>query len=574
MTEIQRGDPQRVPVPSREGSQSATPGSSRAATLARLASRPFELLVVGGGATGAAVARDAALRGLAVALCDACDYAGQTSSNSSKLIHGGLRYLQYGDLPLVFEGLSERQRLMRIAPHLCRPIEFLFPGYCGERPGLRTLGVGIALYNALGLWRPPAASRHVPAHEVYALAPALRSAGLEGAEVYVDCQTDDARLVLENILDAEAAGATCANHLFVETIARDRRGRARGAIMVDRETGTRFEIEARLVASATGPFTDGFLGGPRRLRPTLGVHLVFDAERVPHDGRAIVLRSPRDNRIFFVLPAGARTIVGTTDTDFAPVEDPDRPPRVGDEIRARGSDVAYLLEAVHHAFPSLAIGPTDVLSTFAGLRPLLAADAHTPSETSREHEIGRAPDGTFTIAGGKLTTNRRMAEETVDKVVEALRAEGVERPLARCTTASRSLPGGGPLPGALGAHEFGADVATRIGGAYGARAAQVLAILAEAPDLATRIDPELGYLWAEVVHAARHEHARDLSDVLGRRVPIFRDARDQGLAIAHRAATLIGAELGWDAPRREHEIGRYRDDVERSRRWRHELLQG
>jgi glycerol-3-phosphate dehydrogenase len=561
MTETQIGDPRRIPAP------------SRAATLARLAARPFELLVVGGGATGAAVARDAALRGLEVALCDAGDYAGQTSSNSSKLIHGGLRYLQYGDLPLVFEGLSERRRLMRIAPHLCRPIEFLFPGYRGERPGLATLGAGIALYNALALWRPPATSRHVAAHHVYELAPALRSAGLEGAQIYVDCQTDDARLVLENVLDAEAAGAACANHLFVAAIERDRRGRARGARVIDRETGAHFQIQARLIASATGPFTDGFLDGARRLRPTLGVHLVFDAERVPHGGRAIVLRSPRDNRLFFVLPAGARTIVGTTDTDFAPVEDPGRPPRVGDEIRARGADVAYLIEAVRHAFPSLALGPSDVLSTYAGLRPLLAANAQSPSETSREHEIARGPDGILTIAGGKLTTNRRMAEEAVDRVVETLRATGLERPLAPCTTAARPLPGGGPPPTALGAHEFGTDVIARIGGAYGARAGELLSIVGEAPGLGARIDPELGYLWAEVVHAARHEHARGLDDALCRRVPIFRDARDQGLAIAGRAAALVGAELGWDGHRQTREIENYRATVDLSRRWRAEINQ-
>jgi glycerol-3-phosphate dehydrogenase len=549
-----------------------SPPARRAATLARLAARPFELLVVGGGATGAAIARDAALRGLEVALCDAGDFAGQTSSNSSQLIHGGLRYLQYGDLPLVFEGLRERRRLLRIAPHLCRPIEFLFPGYRGESPGLATLGAGIALYNALALWRPPATSRQVAAHEVYRLVPALRSAGLAGAQIYVDCQTDDARLVLENVLDAEAAGATCANHLFVKEILHDRRGRAEAAAVIDPETGDEFEIRARLLASATGPFTDGFLGGARRrLRPTLGVHLVFDAGRVPHGGRAIVLRSPRDNRLFFVLPAGPRTVVGTTDTDFAPAEDPERPPRVGDEIRARGADVTYLIEALRHAFPSLGLGPGDVLSTYAGLRPLLAESAQSPSETSREHEISRGPDGVFTIAGGKLTTNRRMAEEAVDRVVEALRASGLERPLADCSTATRSLPGGGPPPAALDAHEFGADIAARIAGAYGARAGQLLALVSESPGLAARLDPELGFIWAEVVHAVRREQARDLADVFARRVPIFRDARNQGLTIAAQAAALIGPELGWDAPRQAREIEKYRATVEHSRRWQREI---
>jgi glycerol-3-phosphate dehydrogenase len=342
--------------------------------------------------------------------------------------------------------------------------------------------------------------------------------------------------------------------------------------VVDPETGDELEIRARLIASATGPFTDGFLSGARRrLRPTLGVHLVFDAGRVPHGGRAIVLRSPRDNRLFFVLPAGPRTVVGTTDTDFAPAENPGRPPRVGDEIRARGSDVAYLIEALRHAFPSLALRPADVLSTYAGLRPLLAANAQSPSETSREHEISRGPDGVLIIAGGKLTTNRRMAEEAVNRVSEELRATGLERPLDDCSTATRSLPGGGPPPAALGAHEFGSDVAARIAGAYGARAGELLAIVSETPALAARLDPELGFIWAEVVHAVRRERARDLADVFTRRVPIFRDARTQGLTLAARAAALIGAELGWNGPRQTREIEKYRATVAHSRRWQTEI---
>jgi glycerol-3-phosphate dehydrogenase len=555
-------------------SETAATGA-RASTLRRLASESFDLLIVGGGATGAAIARDAALRGVNVALVDAGDFAGQTSSHSSKHIHGGLRYLQYADFPLVFEGLRERHRLMSTAPHLCRPIEFIFPGYRGERPGLFTLGAGIALYNALALWRPPAASRRLDAHALYSLAPHLRSAGLEGAAAYVDCQTDDARLVLENVLDAERAGAACANHLRVVEIARDRRGRARGATVVDGDTGARFELRARLLLSATGPFTDGFLAtgfqaGPRRLRPTLGVHLVFDAARLPHGGRALVLRTPQDNRLYFVLPAGQRTIVGTTDTDFAPVEDPTRGPRVGDEIRARGADVTYLLEAVRHAFPSLALGADDVVSTFAGLRPLLAGNAHTPSETSREHEIARTPDGLVIVAGGKLTTLRRMAEEATNVVVEALRAAGLERALGPSATRHRPLPGGGPPPEALAAPELAPDVRVRLG-VYGTRAAELLALTAGSPALAERIDPGLPYLWAEVVHAARHERAQDLADVLVRRLPLFRDAADQGLAAAGPAAELVGDELGWDAGRRARAVADYQEAVRVSRRWQTEL---
>jgi len=547
-----------------------TPAARRAATLERFASRVFDLLIVGGGASGAATARDAALRGLDVALCDAGDFAAETSSQSSKLIHGGLRYLQYGNLHLVFEGLTERRRLMHAAPHLCRPIEFLFPGYQGESPGLSTLGVGIALYNALALWRPPAQGRRLSAHDLYGLAPHLRAAGLAGAMAYVDCQTDDARLVLENVLDAEASGATVANHLRAESLLRDRRGRVTGAVLADAETGARFETRARVVLSATGPFTDAFVEdktGSHRLRPTLGVHLVFDATRVPNHGRAMVLRSPRDNRLFFVLPAGPRTVVGTTDTDWPSP----RPPRIDDDIRAHGDDVAYLLEAANHAFPSLGLGPDDVLSTYAALRPLLATSAHTPSETSREHEIARAADGLLLIAGGKLTTLRRMGEEAVDRAVEALQAAGLERAIQRCATTDRLLPGGGPPPAALEEAGLDADVHARLAGAYGGRADQVLQLARSAPELAARIDPELPYFWAEVVHAVRFEHARAVGDVLRRRVPLFRDARDQGLGAAERVAAILSDELGWPPAPRERALADYRSAVERSRRWRDEF---
>jgi len=459
---------------------------------------------------------------------------------------------------------------MRTAPHLCRPIEFLFPGYHGERPSVSTLAVGVALYNALALWRPPASrGRRLSPGALYSLAPHLRTARLAGAVAYVDCQTDDARLVLENVLDAEANGATVANHLRAERLLHDHRGRVVGAALADPETGARFEARARLVISATGPFTDSFLssdgdGAPHRLRPTLGVHLVFDAARLPHRDKALVLRSPRDNRVFFALPAGPRTIVGTTDTDWTAA----RPPRVDDDIRARGEDVAYLLEAANHAFPSLGLSEDDVLSTYAGLRPLLATSAHSPSETSREHEIASAGNGVLAIAGGKLTTLRRMGEEVVDRSVEVLQAAGLERPLEPCRTADRPLPGGGALPDALAAARLDADVTAHLAVAYGTRADRVLALASASPELARRIDPELPHLWAEVVHAARAEHARDVTDVLRRRIPVFRDARDQGLGAADRVAAILADELTWTPARRARAIEDYRAAVASSRRWR------
>ena len=546
----------------------------RQAALKRLGEDELDVLGVGGGATGAGIARDAVLRGLSVGLCEAGDFAGQTSSRSSQLIHGGLRYLQYGNLGLVFEGLSERRRLMATAPHLCRPVEFLFPAYHGERPSLRVIGAGIAIYNALALWRPPAQRRRLDPSATFEASPLLRAAGLTGAQLYTDCQTDDARLVLETILDAESAGAAVLSRLRVLSIARDRRGRARAAIAVDGDSRAEVEIRARVIVNATGPFSDAFDRGRHSLRPTMGVHLVFDAGRLDLGGRAVVLRSPRDGRVFFALPRGHRSVIGTTDTDW-PSADPGHAadgtngvPTVDSEIYAGRADVDYLLEAAAHAFPAARLGPDDVIATYAGLRPLIAAPAHTASSTSREHEILREPDGIVTVTGGKLTTFRRMAEETTDILVQLLRDRGVERPIGPCLTRTRPLPGAGAPPPMLADHELAADVRDHLLATYGARCAGVLAELEAHAELARRIDPELPYIWAEIVHAARTEHALDVEDALARRVPLLRDARDQGLGAAPRASELMARVLGWSAERRALSVERYRAAVAMTRRWR------
>lgn len=542
--------------------------SERQRTLRRLDDEPFELLVIGGGATGAGIARDAALRGLTVALVEAGDFAGETSSHSSKLIHGGLRYLQYGDLRLVFEALTERRRLMANAPHLCRPLEFLFPAYRGLAPRLTTLGAGIVLYNALALWREPVAGRRLDPGEVFTLSPLLRTAGLEGAQLYVDCQTDDARLVLENVLDARAAGAVVAPQLQVTALERDRRGRIRAAVARDRLTGNDVVVRARLIVNATGPFSDALDRGRHNLRPTLGVHLVFDAARLPHGGRATVLRSPRDGRLVFLLPAGVRTIVGTTDTDWAPAGEPGRSPRPGDAIVARTSDVDYLLEVVNACYPPVRATADDVLSTYAGLRPLVAAPAHTPSATSREHELLVEPDGLLTIVGGKLTTFRSMAEEVTDRAVELLRERGFEGPVGPCLTRERPLPGGGAPPTSLGDVELAPEVEVHLRQSYGSRAGDVTACMLEDPSLAARIVPGLPFVWAEVVHAARAELVTELDDVLRRRIPVHRDAPDQGLGVAARATELVGHTLGWSADYRARTLASYREKVAASRAWR------
>jgi glycerol-3-phosphate dehydrogenase len=612
------------------------PPRERARALATLANQHFDLLVVGGGATGAGVVRDAATRGLRVAGVEAQDFASGTSSHSSKLIHGGLRYLQYLDFGLVFEALRERQRLMRTAPHLCQPLGFVFPSYRGLAPGLNTLGAGIALYNALALWRSPLSSRRLTPAETLALAPGLRDAGLEGAHLYGDCQTNDARLVLETVLDAQAAGATVLPRLRVIRLLRDRRGRVRGALGRDRLSGVEIEIRATVVVNATGPFSDAFDRGRRNLRPTLGVHIVLDAQRLPHHGRALVLRSPRDGRLVFMLPHGPRTIVGTTDTEWQPAAasgaaaastaagsssptvqppggstavDP-TPPRVEDPIAARFSDVDYLLEVANHAFPAAALGPDQVVSTFAGLRPLVAAPAVDASSTSREHEIAVEGDGLVTIVGGKLTTYRQMAEEVTDLVVERLRLSGHEGAIGPCVTATRPLPGGRP-PGRgaapaqpsehdrepppdarspwteddrssstssattggarLGRIELSPDIEAHLVETYGSRAAAVVETMnatVGGVDLSRRLYPDLPYVWAELAYGARHELALDIEDLLRRRTSIFRDAHDQGLGVAAETAGVLGATLGWSGAEQARAVEDYARVVAESTAWK------
>jgi glycerol-3-phosphate dehydrogenase len=556
------------------------PPPPRATSLRRLADETFDVLVVGAGSTGAAVARDAALRGLRVALCDRGDIAGETSSHSSKLIHGGIRYLENGHLHLVFEALTERRRLMAAAPHLCRPVEFILPVWRHQDPSLLKLSVGVALYDALALFRKPVHSRRLSARALNDLVPDLRHDGLKGAIGYVDCQTDDSRLVLETALDAEAAGAVLATYVQVITPPPARRGHLHVVHAFDRAAhpdghapADEFTITARAVVNATGPFSDAFRGDGPVLRPTLGVHIVVPAERLATTGRAFVLRAPQDGRIMFVLPAGTRTIVGTTDTDW-----PQRP-APGDAIEASAADVEYLLESIAHNFPGAQLGPADVLSTYAGLRPLLASDDASPSATSREHAIWVDRRGLLSVAGGKLTTMRRMGEDVVDRLVELLATRGFDAPIGPCLTRTRPLPGGAggaQLGPTTNPHELAADVEAHLAASFGARARQVLDLLpdqidgdeAAATASARRLVNDLPYLAVEIAFAIQREHALEVEDVLCRRVPLFRLDRDQGLATAALTADMLAAAHGWSPSRRAASLASYQRKVAGSRRWR------
>jgi glycerol-3-phosphate dehydrogenase len=423
------------------------------------------------------------------------------------------------------------------------------------------LSLGVGLYDALALWQPPVRSRRLDSREVRRLVPWLRSAGLQAAQQYVDCQTDDARLVLENVLDAVDAGAAAVSQVEIQPDQRQSGG-IRVAQAMDRDRGDRFEIRARLLVNATGPFCDSFSGGPPRLRPTLGVHLVVNGDRLPTLGRAVVVHSPRDGRLVFVLPAGRRSIVGTTETDWPGA---DHPPRPEDEIRAHASDVEYLLETVNHAFPPAELRPGDVLSTFAGLRPLINRGLGAGAATSREHAIWSDARGWLHVAGGKLTTMRSMAEEAVDRAVEILRERGREGALRPCQTRSRPLPGAGGAN--LGSVELAPDIAAHLSETYGARGDQVLALVASDASLGRRLDPELPYLAAELVFAIRSDLACEVEDVLRRRVPMALFSKTHGLDAAEETADLLARERGWSEQRRSQSLLQFLTSISAAQMW-------
>lgn len=536
------------------------PRAARADALATLADAPFDLLVVGGGITGAGVARDAALRGLRVALVERDDFAAGTSSRSSRLVHGGVRYLEHGHLGLVFEASRERRILLRTAPHLVRPLAFTWPVYRGARVPRWQLLAGLALYDGLALFRNVALHRPLGAAGVLAREPALAREGLVGGATYWDAATDDARLTLATVLDAVRAGACVVNHAAVRAMTLPAREGAPVRVQVaDALTGAVVDAAARVVVNAAGPWGDAVRrlvepAGPDAVLGAKGVHITVPAARVGNHG-AVTLLSPVDGRVMFVLPAGPCTIIGTTET---PAE------RGPDEVRATEADVAYLLRSANGFFPAAGLRREDVVSAWAGIRPLAAAarGAHANGGTaaaSREHVIERDPRGLVTVSGGKLTTYRAMAAQVVDAAAPLLTGADVRR---RSRTHARPLPGGvlAPDEQRQARCAVGDDaVADRLLQAHGSGWRDVWALAAHDPRLASRVDASLPYVGAELAYAVRCELACTLADLLVRRTPIAFETRDAGRAAARTAAAIVAPLLGWD----EADVARALADYDR-----------
>jgi glycerol-3-phosphate dehydrogenase len=476
------------------------PGAQRQSALRSIKEGQLDVLVIGGGIVGTGIARDAAMRGLRVGLVEQHDFAFGTSSRSSRLLHGGLRYLAQGHVGLVREASVEKKIIHHIAPHLADPLPFIFPTYRNNRNWiLWQLKIGVKIYDLLCSGRNLGKSRGLSQSETLRLAPGLVSTGLKGAVRYYDGFTNDARLAIDTLRSAAKSGASVLNYCRFK-------GASRSDVweceLEDRLTNSTFKVRTRAVVNATGPWADGLPHSRVKLRVTKGVHLVIDKAKVPVTETVVMSEG---KRILFAIPWGERTILGTTDTDYnGPIDD----------VRADATDIGYVLQITNQFFPAAKLVAADVISAWAGLRPLVADPNGKPSDISRAHEIHNPEPGWWDVAGGKLTTYRLMGEQTVDQIVKKLKREA-----SRCRTAQEPL-----LP------------------------------KADTVGVSGILPPELSRKTVE--HYVGREWAVHLDDVMVRRTSwhyYFADAP----RIAERVADWMGELLGWSRETRSAELERY-----------------
>ena len=535
----------------------------RSLALHRLADDTFDVLVIGGGITGAGVALDAAARGLRTALVERDDFASGTSSKSSKLIHGGLRYLQQGDIRLVYEALHERQRLRHNAPHLVQLLPFLIPAFTG-RDGVvpkglwRALGTAMWMYDLTGGARIGKLHKRLSKEDVLEYMPTLPGDRLAGGYLYYDAAADDARLTLTIMRTAALDhGAVAANGVSVVGLTKDpTSGKATGARVRTAE-GDELDVRAGVVVNATGVWADDVRAldegtHPDSIRPAKGIHVTVPW-RLVRNTIAVVVPVPKDKRSVFVVPWGGApggeprfTYIGTTDTDYdGPVDDPQCTP----------DDIEYVLRAINHATGGH-ITEADVLGTWAGLRPLVkSATSGRTADLSRGHKVATSASGVVTVTGGKLTTYRHMAADAVDTAQEILGDAVVGRASRRSPTAHLRLRG---AAGYAELAESNDDRTRVLARRHGGETSVVLAMIERDPALGQPLVDGTDYLRAEAVYAARYEMARTITDVLARRTRALLQARAASVDAAPDVAALIGPELGWDAAEAGRQVEAYR----------------
>ena len=543
----------------------------RVHNLTSLGSERFDVLVIGGGVTGAGVALDAVVRGYKVALVEKVDFASGTSSKSTKLAHGGIRYLPNFDFALVHEALVERGLLLQNAPFLVHPLGFVLPIYQGDRhpvgmPFTTPGGIGLGLLLDMGLWlydimagrRTAGRHHHLSRKNVLKLAPALVTKGLKDGYVYYDGQTNDARLTMALIRTAAQYGATITNYTEVTSFIIEQ-GKICGAHIHDTLGDQELTVRARHIVNATGIFSEQVeaLTGTEpqvRIEPSKGVHLVLSREDLELGDYAIVLPETEDKRILFIVPWGSRAIFGTTDTGSGDLDHPTATPE----------DIAYLLKYLNR-YLSVRLTEADIISTYAGYRPLVSSrtSKHSTAKLSRTHAVLESSSGLVTIVGGKLTTYRRMAQDTVD----VLNHRDGTRPLH--PTQSLPLQGSAAWPivkldiaskgAALG---LSPQTIEHLGKSHGSNAVQVLDLVASDASLAALLIDDLPYIRAEVVYACRQEMAMTPYDVLGRRTSITLEDRRRGLGVLDEVAGLMAKEYSWSAEQQQSMADAYRNAIE------------
>jgi glycerol-3-phosphate dehydrogenase len=565
---------------------------TREAALRRLGSEEFDLLVIGGGITGAAAARDAASRGLKVALVEKRDFAWGTSSRSSKLIHGGLRYLQNYELHLVFEALAERTLLLRTAPTLVKPLPFYLPVYRGDKNGKAILDLGLWLYDLLALFRAPGYHKRLSTKKMLEGFPFLAPEGLTGGFQYYDASMWDDVLTVETVRSAHRMGAAVAN--YVEAVGPHWDGeRISGFRVRDTELPPgqgEIDVRAKRLVVCAGPWTDRVGGSLSRdwsrwLKLSKGVHLIFDLKRIPVPG-AMVMSNAEDGRIAFVIPrpdfgAGV-VIVGTTDGPSP--EDPEA-------AAIEPGDVEYLMKLLHRYFPALELKTSDILGGYVGCRPLMGGEASSAAgdgasvlqKVSREHHIARGPGGAVVVAGGKYTTHRKMGEEIIDFALTEWKRDARE---GKAPAAPSKLPRSGTrapvnshateesvVAARARAESRGLEIPEALFSRYGAESLDVVELARSAAGARASDPPGFPQLEAQLRHAIRVEMVMHLEDFYLRRIPLYLTRADRGLPWAERLAAIWAEERGLSSSEAAAELERLRAEIARRSAWLKALAQ-
>jgi glycerol-3-phosphate dehydrogenase len=540
---------------------------TRQETLNRLQEEKFDLLVIGGGITGAGIAYDAVMRGIKVALVEKGDFASGTSSKTARMVHGGLRYLQQFQLGLVRQSLREREILYKLAPRLVKPTPFIHLIRKGDKANYFIISIGMWLYDLLSFFRNYRLHRMLSLGKFKNLEPQIRIREVVGAAKFYDCLADDARFTLEIVRSAYYYGARVANYLKATKLAKEA-GRVSGAVLKDVISGKEIVVKSNVVVNATGVWADEIRlmddpSAPKIVRANRGTHIILPKNKLKINN-VVTFTGIDGKRGLYIVPWKNTCIAGTTDVDHQ---------GNFDNVSASTEEVKFIIDSINAVFEDVNISFEDIISTYAGLRPLLKSEDESAYLASREHEILISDQGLISVAGGKLTTHRQMAQEVVNEVVKILKKQFDVSKLPRCRT--KEVP--------IAQEEFDLkaeeldDLYHRLGlsleslqrlfSIYGVGYRGIIDLILNNPELGGKLIPALPYLKAEVTYSVKFEMAMTLEDTLIRRLHIFHEAQDQGLSVAREIASLMGSHFGWDHVEIDRQFTLYKKEVKQNQKY-------